>query len=87
MQDTCYVYGTIPATPGYENCPGIGFIAHMDTSPDFCGEHVNPQIHENYDGKDLEIGNGKILTLDKFPHLADWTHPDYNGRDHASWRR
>ncbi|RKJ48624.1 peptidase T [bacterium 1XD42-54] len=73
MQDTCYVYGTIPATPGYENCPGIGFIAHMDTSPDFCGEHVNPQIHENYDGKDLEIGNGKILTLDKFPHLAGLT--------------
>lgn len=70
LEDNCYVYGSIPATPGYEKCPGIGFIAHMDTAPDFCGEHVNPQIHKNYDGKELAIGNGRVLTLDKFPHLA-----------------
>ena len=44
-----YVYGSIPATSGYEDAPALGLIAHMDTSPDFCGEHVHPQIIENYD--------------------------------------
>lgn len=70
LEDNCYVYGTIPATPGYEDRPGLGFIAHMDTAPDFCGEHVNPQIHENYDGGEVALGtSGRALTLDKFPHL------------------
>lgn len=70
MEDNCYVYGTIPATPGYEDKPGIGFIAHMDTAPDFCGENVKPQVLENYDGKEVVLGtSGKSLTPDKFPHL------------------
>lgn len=69
--DNCYVYGTIPATPGYEDKTSIGFIAHLDTAPDFCGENVNPQIHENYDGKEVELGtSGKILSPEKFPHLS-----------------
>ena len=69
--ENCYVYGTIPATPGYETKTAIGFIAHLDTAPDFCGEHVNPQIHENYDGKDVALGDsGKVLETAKFPHLA-----------------
>ena len=54
VEDNCYVYGTIPATPGYEDKTSIGFIAHLDTAPDFCGENVNPQIHENYDGEEIE---------------------------------
>lgn len=70
MEDNCYVYGTIPATPGYEDRPGIGFIAHLDTAPDFCGEHVNPQVHENYDGKDVALGSsGKVISVETFPHL------------------
>ncbi len=65
------LYALIPPTPGYENRKKIGFIAHMDTSPDYSGENVNPQIHENYDGKDVELGNsGKILKVSDFPHLA-----------------
>ena len=69
--ENCYVYGTIPATPGYEAKTAIGFIAHLDTAPDFCGEHVNPQIRENYDGKDVALGDsGKVLETAKFPHLA-----------------
>ena len=67
----CYVYATIPATAGCENVPAIGFIAHMDTSPDFCGENVSPRIIENYDGEDVELGEGRILKLSDFPHLAD----------------
>lgn len=69
--DNCYVYGTIPATPGYEDKTSIGFIAHLDTAPDFCGENVNPQIHENYDGEEIALGtSGKTLSPEKFPHLS-----------------
>ena len=44
VDDACYVYANIPATPGMEEIPPLGFIAHMDTSPDACGENVRPQI-------------------------------------------
>lgn len=71
VDDKCYVYGTIPATAGYEDKAKIGFIAHMDTAPDFCGENVNPCIIENYDGKDVVLGNsGRVLSVKQFPHLA-----------------
>lgn len=68
--EKCYVYATIPATQGCENEPTIGFIAHLDTSPDFCGENVNPRIIENYDGGDVELGEGRALRVADFPHLA-----------------
>lgn len=72
VESNCYVYGTIPATPGYEEKTALGFIAHLDTAPDFSGEHVNPQVIENYDGKDVVLGSsGKVLEVAKFPHLAN----------------
>ena len=40
VDDLCYVYATLPATEGYEQATKLGFIAHMDTAPDFSGEHV-----------------------------------------------
>ncbi len=67
----CYVYATIPATEGCESVPAIGFIAHMDTSPDFCGENVSPRIIESYDGEDVELGEGRVLKRSDFPHLAE----------------
>lgn len=71
VDDKCYVYATIPATPGCENAPSIGLIAHMDTAPDFCGENVKPQIIENYDGTDVALGtSGRVLSVKNFPHLA-----------------
>lgn len=71
VDEHCYVYGSIPATPGYEDCVSLGFIAHMDTAPDYCGENVNPQIIENYDGGDVALGtSGRTLTVKQFPHLA-----------------
>ncbi len=70
VDEHCYVTGHIPATKGCENAPKIGFIAHLDTAPDSSGENVKPQIHENYDGEDVEIGNGKRLSLELFPHLS-----------------
>lgn len=66
----CYVYGSIPATPGLEDKPAIGLIAHMDTAPDASGEGVKPMIHENYDGCDLTLPAGTVLSVAKFPFLA-----------------
>ncbi|WP_138262981.1 peptidase T [[Clostridium] hylemonae] len=66
----CYLYGKIPATPGYEDKTAIGFIAHMDTVSDFCGHEIKPVITENYDGKDLVLGeSGRVLSSDTFGHL------------------
>ena len=70
MDEFGYVYGHIPATPGYEDRTAIGFIAHMDTAPDYSGENVNPQIIENYDGNDVSLGtSGKVLSVAEFPSL------------------
>lgn len=71
LDENCYVYGVIPATKGYEDKPSIGFIAHMDTAPAASGENVNPQIVENYNGEDLTLLNGTILSVEKFPHLKN----------------
>ena len=72
VEKNCYVYGTIPATPGYEENLGIGFIAHLDTAPDFCGENVRPMIWENYDGTDVVLGeSGRVLSVEQFPHLKN----------------
>ena len=69
VNENCYVLGHIPASKGCENAPKIGFIAHLDTAPDSSGENVHPAIRENYDGEDIEIGNGLKLTTAMFPHL------------------
>lgn len=70
VDDKCYVYATLPATKGYENATRIGFIAHMDTAPDFCGENVKPRIIEHYDGEDVALGtSGRTLDNANFPHL------------------
>lgn len=72
VDDKCYVYASIPATEGYENCKSLGFIAHMDTAPDFNGCGVKPQIIENYDGQDVVLGeSGRILKVKDFLDLAD----------------
>ena len=76
VDDMCYVYGSVPATKGYEDKPAIGFIAHMDTAPDFNGENVKPRIIENYDGGRVELGeSGRVLSPAEFKHL-----PSLEGR-------
>ena len=70
VDDKCYVYGHIPATLGYEDRKAVGFIAHMDTAPDFSGENVNPIVVENYDGQDIVLGtSGRTIKVSDFPHL------------------
>ena len=66
-----YVYGVLPASVGMEDKPSVGLIAHIDTVPDFSGENVDPQLHENYDGGDVVLGqSGRVLTVKNFPDLA-----------------
>ena len=71
VDDKGYVYGHIPATPGCEDKPSLGLVAHMDTVADASGKNIKPQIIENYDGKDVVLkGSGDILKVDEFPYLA-----------------
>lgn len=70
VDDKCYVYGSIPATKGYEDKTKLGFIAHLDTTEDLTGKDVNPQIIENYGGEDIRLGDsGKVIKTKYFPHL------------------
>ncbi|ADU68831.1 peptidase T [Pantoea sp. At-9b] len=69
LSDHCCVMGTLPANVDWPT-PVIGFISHMDTSPDFTAKNVNPQIIENYRGGDIALGNGdEILSPVMFPIL------------------
>ncbi|MDU5109355.1 MAG: peptidase T [Clostridium sp.] len=66
-----YVYATLE-----KNCnkdiPTIGFIAHMDTAPDYSGENVNPQIVENYDGGDIKLNDSEVLSPKFSPELKQY---------------
>ena len=65
-----YVMATLPATKGYENVPTIGFISHVDTAPDMSGANVKPHIVENYNGRDIMLGNDCWLKVEEFPELS-----------------
>lgn len=67
-----YVMGTIPATPGFENKPVIGFLSHVDTSPDMSGENVRPKIIEKYDGKDIVLNPQLTMKVEEFPELKNF---------------
>ena len=70
ITDHCYVIARLPASPGRENCPAVGFLAHLDTSEEVSGKDVNPCLVENYDGKPLELGGGICLDPAECPDLA-----------------
>ncbi len=70
IDDNAYIMATLPSnTDG--KVPTIGFISHFDTTPDFTGTNVNPQIVENYDGKDIILNSDKniVLSPDYFEDL------------------
>ena len=69
VDEFCYVYGHIPAAPGCENAPALGFLAHLDTSPDAPGAGVTPLLHENYDGGDIRLPSGHVIPVKTFPRL------------------
>ena len=62
LDDNCYIMATLPSNVDYE-VPTIGFISHIDTSPDYSGTNVNPQIHKNYDGKDIVLNKEQNIIL------------------------
>ena len=65
-----YVMGTIPATKGYEKAPVIGFLAHVDTSPDMSGKDVRPRIIEEYQGEDIVLNPSLTMRVAEFPELS-----------------
>lgn len=70
--ENAYVYGFLPASEGMEQKPCVGFIAHIDTAPDFNGDKVKPCVIENYDGGEVKLGrSGRSLSPEQFPDLAD----------------
>ena len=72
-----YVYATLPAN-GIENAQVVGFISHMDTSPEYSGANVSPRIVGNYDGGDISLNNEKniVLSPDTFPELKKYVGQD-----------
>ena len=67
-----YAMGTIPASEGCETAPVIGFIAHVDTSPDMSGREVKPRIIENYDGGDIVLNGALTMRVSDFPELKSF---------------
>ena len=73
LNEKCFLTAALPATSA-KDLPVIGFLAHMDTSPDFSGEGVNPQIIEDYDGADIPLKGrpGLALSPREFPALLHY---------------
>ncbi|MGQ3678276.1 peptidase T [Tenacibaculum discolor] len=73
LDENCYLMATLPSNLDYE-VPTIGFVAHIDTSPDFTGANVKPQIHDNYDGKDILLNKEEniVLSPDYFEDLLQY---------------
>ncbi len=73
MDENGYVYAFLPASRGCEELDTIGFIAHMDTSPDVSGENVKPAVI-SYNGGDILLGDGKaVISETRFPALLRYT--------------
>ena len=77
LDELGYLYATLPANTEKE-IPTIGFISHMDTSPDCSGNEVKPRIVEKYDGRDIVLdgGNNIVTSPQKFPELLDHVGED-----------
>ncbi|WP_316572153.1 peptidase T [Neobacillus sp. YIM B06451] len=73
MDENGYVMATLPANTD-KDVPTLGFLAHLDTATDFTGKGVNPQIVENYDGKDIVLNKdlNVVMKTSDFPQLSDY---------------
>lgn len=70
LDELGYLYATLPANTD-QPVPTIGFIAHIDTSPDASGKDVKPRIIKNYDGQDIILSEGIVTAVEKFPELLN----------------
>jgi tripeptide aminopeptidase len=74
LDEHCYLVARIPASPGLEAAPSIGFMAHIDTASDLSGANVRPRLVEKYDGKALTLGASAeklVLGPEDNPDLSD----------------
>ncbi|MCE5236207.1 MAG: peptidase T [Clostridiaceae bacterium] len=69
VDEHAYVYGFLPET--VKNLPALGFVAHMDTSPDAPGANVKPRIEKNYGGGDILLSESAVLSPERFPGLLN----------------
>ena len=69
---------SLPSNIDDREVPTVGFIAHLDTSPDMSGRHVSPRIVQNYDGKDITLNDDEniVLSPDEFPELLNYIGQD-----------
>ena len=77
LDENGYLYATLPANTD-KPLPTVGFIAHMDTSPDMSGKDVSPRIVQQYDGKDIVLCEEEniILSPERFPELLEHVGED-----------
>jgi tripeptide aminopeptidase len=68
LDEHCYVYGWLPGNTK-KRCQTVGFMAHMDTAPDFSGTNVQPRVIENFDGRDIQLNKDVVLKMDDFPQM------------------
>ncbi|MER2088693.1 MAG: peptidase T [Sporosarcina sp.] len=71
LDDNGYLFATLPANTD-RDVPVIGFLAHVDTATDYTGKNVNPQRIENYDGKDVQLNDSTVMTVNAFPELKNY---------------
>ena len=78
LDENGYLMATLEANNGNATTPTVGFIAHLDTSPDMSGRHVNPRIVKNYDGNDITLNSdeGIVLSPTEFPELMNYVGQD-----------
>ena len=80
LDDNGYLMATLPSNlpAGHKEVPTVGFIAHLDTSPDMSGRHVAPRIVQNYQGGDIELNSatGSVLSPNDFPELNNYVGQD-----------
>ena len=68
LDEHCYVYAKLPSNLDYET-KTVGFIAHMDTAPDYSGTDVKPRIIECFDGNDIPLNEEVTMKMDDFPWM------------------
>lgn len=78
LDENGYLMATLPSNVSGKDVPTVGFIAHLDTSPDMSGRHVSPRIVQNYDGGDIVLNSaqGIVLSPAEFPELLNYLGQD-----------
>ncbi len=71
LDDNGYLFATLPANTD-RDLPVIGFLAHVDTAPDYTGKNVKPQRIDNYDGKDVQLNDRTVMAVNDFPELQNY---------------